>query len=443
MRDMQIMFGTRLLQISCLLVQLCLAKDDVSLFGHKSSPVGIIDGIHTDGILPSKNFDSEECDPFNQKANCGPKVCRDIYPPGSGGSCEEYVKQGLCTMDSFMTEGYCRKSCDKCCEDVVVPGVYNCFEVHNKQMCELDIVTSAGYCAQTCELCEEQKSGDGTSKHVKSVVNVSPTLDCLAPGSIECDTKALLQLKDMTSTYAQWQLGSWAADTHPCDGWKGISCTTIKNNFRRVNSLSLGKYVWRISEEGGRQLVNNWENFVEKMECPLPTYLSNMAFLEIISLQRVGMRGPIPHVFNLPNLKIVDLHFNFFDGPIPTQISQLRQLRVLDLSLNWLSGTIPSGFSVLTNLERLDLWNNKLSGTLNPQFSTFQKLDWVNIDNNKFTGSIPMEYSSWSSLQWFYADPQTGKQLCIPQQLEDIWHLDEAQTDIYYLHLCEQQQQSS
>eukprot|EP01023_Acetabularia_acetabulum_P042598 TRINITY_DN4226_c0_g2_i1.p1 TRINITY_DN4226_c0_g2~~TRINITY_DN4226_c0_g2_i1.p1 ORF type:complete len:451 (+),score=51.76 TRINITY_DN4226_c0_g2_i1:130-1482(+) len=440
MRNMQHMFVTRLLQIALFLNQY-VAGDDTSLFTQsnlfgsevfhsKPSDDKLIGALKQSSATQLQK--QEECDPFNQKAQCGPKVCRDISPPGD--SCENYLKLGLCKMDSFMTEGYCRKSCGKCCEDVVVPGVYNCFEVHNKQMCELDIVKKAGYCASTCGLCDE------TGKAVKPPVNVSPVLDCLAHGSIECDSKALLQLKDMTSTWAQWQLGSWKADTHPCEGWKGITCITIKNVHKRVSSIQLGKYSWRIDENGGRQLVNNWENYVDKMDCPLPTYLSNMAFLEIISLQRVGMRGPIPHVFDLPNLKIVDLHFNFFDGPIPTQISQLKQLQVLDLSLNWITGSIPVGFSVLTNLERLDLWNNKLSGTLNPQFSTFEKLDWVNINNNKFVGSIPMQYSVWSSIQWFYADPQSGKQLCIPQQLEDLWHLDDAQTDIYQLHLCSQQQ---
>jgi hypothetical protein len=61
---------------------------------------------------------------------------------------------------------------------------------------------------------------------------------------------------------------------------------------------------------------------------------------------------------------VLNLSSNLFEGPIPSDLSQLMGLKVLDLSNNKFSGEIPVRFTQMATLTELILSNNQLSGVI-------------------------------------------------------------------------------
>ncbi|KDO52047.1 hypothetical protein CISIN_1g0479852mg, partial [Citrus sinensis] len=88
-------------------------------------------------------------------------------------------------------------------------------------------------------------------------------------------------------------------------------------------------------------------------------------------------------------LTAVILSSNRFDGEIPTSISNLKGLQILSLADNSLHGHIPSCLGNLTDLESLDLSNNRFSGQIPQQLVELTFLEFFNVSDNHFTGPIP------------------------------------------------------
>ncbi|WZZ33259.1 hypothetical protein YC2023_016660 [Brassica napus] len=107
-------------------------------------------------------------------------------------------------------------------------------------------------------------------------------------------------------------------------------------------------------------------------------------------------------------LKILDLCYNSFDGPIPEYISEFIKLTNLHLEHNDFTGSIPRSISNLVNLKLLHLSDNKLTGEI-PRFilenmsSTFSHnrfsslentsqeivIDILDLSSNSFRGPFP------------------------------------------------------
>ncbi|KAK9213846.1 hypothetical protein WN944_005831 [Citrus x changshan-huyou] len=88
-------------------------------------------------------------------------------------------------------------------------------------------------------------------------------------------------------------------------------------------------------------------------------------------------------------LTAVILSSNRFDGEIPTSISNLKGLQILSLADNSLHGHIPSCLGNLTDLESLDLSNNRFSGQIPQQLVELTFLEFFNVSDNHLTGPIP------------------------------------------------------
>ncbi|KAL9451817.1 hypothetical protein AB3S75_013399 [Citrus x aurantiifolia] len=88
-------------------------------------------------------------------------------------------------------------------------------------------------------------------------------------------------------------------------------------------------------------------------------------------------------------LTAVILSSNRFDGEIPTSISNLKGLQILSLANNSLHGHIPSCLGNLTDLESLDLSNNRFSGQIPQQLVELTFLEFFNVSDNHLTGPIP------------------------------------------------------
>ncbi|XP_028753673.1 probable LRR receptor-like serine/threonine-protein kinase At1g74360 [Neltuma alba] len=124
-------------------------------------------------------------------------------------------------------------------------------------------------------------------------------------------------------------------------------------------------------------------------------------------------------ILRLPNILRLDLSYNNFSGPLPTEISRMSSLKLLMLAYNQFTGPIPPEFGNLPSLQALDLSVNNLSGPIPPTLGNLTSLLWLMLANNSLTGEIPRELGNCSSLLWLNLanNKLTGK---FPPELTNI-----------------------
>nr|XP_043633351.1 receptor-like protein EIX2 [Erigeron canadensis] len=121
---------------------------------------------------------------------------------------------------------------------------------------------------------------------------------------------------------------------------------------------------------------------------------------------------------------LVDLSSNNLVGPIPSELTALRELKSLNLSRNQLTGMIPEKIGDMKSLETLDLSMNKLSGKLPLSLSSLTFLVSFNVSWNQLTGRIPSstQLQSFNESSFFgnklCGDPLVGR--CLPTEVPNV-----------------------
>lgn len=184
---------------------------------------------------------------------------------------------------------------------------------------------------------------------------------------ISTDKQALLALKSRISHDPSNLLANnWSISSFFCD-WIGVTCGGARHE--RVTALD-------ISNLG--------------LTGTLPPQLGNLSFLVTLSIRNNSFYGSLPDeltqlrslkylnfgynrfsaglpesIFdNLPNLEFFYVHFNMFQGKIPSTLSKCKHLQELDLSSNSFMGAIPKEIGNLTQLKKIYLGSNKLQGMI-------------------------------------------------------------------------------
>ncbi|MFQ6630661.1 hypothetical protein Gotur_008826, partial [Gossypium turneri] len=122
----------------------------------------------------------------------------------------------------------------------------------------------------------------------------------------------------------------------------------------------------------------------------IPQNLWNLRGLEILSLSRCGIVGPIPSALGqLINLKYLILWGNKINGSIPLEIGFLTNLETLYLDGNQLEGSIPQNIEKLKNINFLSITNNSFTGHIPLALCRLTKLESIYLDKNQISGSIP------------------------------------------------------
>ncbi|MBA0645026.1 hypothetical protein Goklo_013168 [Gossypium klotzschianum] len=112
--------------------------------------------------------------------------------------------------------------------------------------------------------------------------------------------------------------------------------------------------------------------------------------LELLDLSSCDFRGSIPTLFgNLTQIIAVDLSGNSLEGQIPDVFGNLRKLTSLSFPSCNLSGPLPITIFNLTKIARLDLSYNHLEGPLPNQVSELQFLEELLLNNNSISGGVP------------------------------------------------------
>ncbi|CAL9235337.1 unnamed protein product, partial [Arabidopsis halleri] len=98
-------------------------------------------------------------------------------------------------------------------------------------------------------------------------------------------------------------------------------------------------------------------------------------------------------LFGFHQLRYLNLDYNDFNSPLPSEFGNLNKLEDLSLSFNGFLGQFPSSFipptfSNLTSLTDLRLDQNQLSGNF-PLVQNLTELYALVLSNNQFSGTIP------------------------------------------------------
>ncbi|KAG5632152.1 hypothetical protein H5410_003869 [Solanum commersonii] len=123
----------------------------------------------------------------------------------------------------------------------------------------------------------------------------------------------------------------------------------------------------------------------------IPRPLWNLTYIEDLLLDNNHLEGPIS-LFPFKKLIVLSLQNNIFAG-LSFNGSWSPQLESFDISSNSLTGPIPSNVSGLKNLHVLYLSSNHLNGSIPSWIFDLPSLGWLDLSNNTFSGKI-QEFTS-------------------------------------------------
>ncbi|PRQ18580.1 putative leucine-rich repeat domain, L domain-containing protein [Rosa chinensis] len=210
------------------------------------------------------------------------------------------------------------------------------------------------------------------------------------------------------------------------------------------------------------ELPNCWMQFQElrelnlgknKLSGKIPSSLGNLQGIQVLRLHDNNFSGELPSLENrtsllmvdlgnnnlsgkiptwicqtLPNLAILRLRSNEFNGIIPFSLCTLAAILVLDLSHNNISGGLPHYFSNITALaddfgyddvivelvwkgieiefgenlagmRSIDISSNYLIGEIPPSIASMTELISLNLSRNKLTGKLPEDFGNMKMLE--------------------------------------------
>ncbi|XP_024172541.1 receptor-like protein EIX2 isoform X2 [Rosa chinensis] len=147
----------------------------------------------------------------------------------------------------------------------------------------------------------------------------------------------------------------------------------------------------------------------------IPFSLCSLAAIHVLDLSHNNISGSLPHCFDNITALADDRYHGFiveivWKG-IEREFPNLIGMRSIDISSNYLIGEIPPSTASMTELKSLNLSRNKLTGKLPEDFGNMKMLESLDLSRNRISGRIP----SGTQLQGFNASQYMGNRgLCGP-----------------------------
>ncbi|KAK4781200.1 hypothetical protein SAY87_017306 [Trapa incisa] len=264
-----------------------------------------------------------------------------------------------------------------------------------------------------------------------------------------------------------------------------------KNNFTGELPQCLGQWNWNLdvlalhsnnfrgripsfcSSGGSYRTPKMIDLSDNQFEGPLPRSLSNCSSITFLNVGNNKINDSFPSwLGSLPNLGVLILRSNYFHGGIeePESGSVFPQLQIIDISFNYFQGSLPASYfqywrymgeyghentnylsaymygpwvvandypiydfsmtiinkgvemeyrNILGYFKMLDLSSNNFTGNIPGSISSLHGLHLLNISNNLLTGSIPPSLGALTRLEALdlSRNDLSGE---IPQQLTEL-----------------------
>ena len=209
---------------------------------------------------------------------------------------------------------------------------------------------------------------------------------------VECEALLVLNSRGLGIT----------ENTDPCT-WEGVTCTDNRVTHLNVPGRGLSGSI--PPELGNLTSLIDLELQFNDFTGPVPTQLGQLSKLESLRIGRNSLTGSIPaQIGNLTALRILQSESNQFSGPIPAAIGAATSLQRIDLSFNMIGGSIPIELGNLSDLRFLSLENNQLSGPIPSELGQLDRVDTLVLSDNQLTGSIPAELGQLDRLHQLNLD---------------------------------------
>lgn len=134
--------------------------------------------------------------------------------------------------------------------------------------------------------------------------------------------------------------------------------------------------------------LNAWADAHDISAEILPREREALLSLDILKLNRHGLRDLPPEIGQLRNLRVLDLSDNDL-RELPAEIGNLLKLQRLEISNNQLT-QLPESIGQLQQLQTLDLGDNQLS-ILSDRIRGLSQLQWLNLEHNPL--AAPADFS--------------------------------------------------
>jgi Leucine-rich repeat (LRR) protein len=123
----------------------------------------------------------------------------------------------------------------------------------------------------------------------------------------------------------------------------------------------------------------------------VPSSISSLISLRHMDLSKNSLIGNLPaSIATMKNLKYLFIGNNeFSDGTIPGFLTEMEFLEELSIWDTNLKGVIPEKFGDLSNLVYLDLSKNQLVGSIPENFGMLTHLEYLLMRDNVLTGTLP------------------------------------------------------
>ena len=128
----------------------------------------------------------------------------------------------------------------------------------------------------------------------------------------------------------------------------------------------------------------------------------------------------------LPNLRLLTLEDNKFDGHIPASIGISSKIEYIDLALNNISGPIPRSFGKLSKLSYLFLEGNMIEASNDESWEFLHAmgncslLQLISLEDNQLQGGIPSSVGNMSVNLRFFALAQNHLSGTIPTSIGNL-----------------------
>lgn len=149
------------------------------------------------------------------------------------------------------------------------------------------------------------------------------------------------------------------------------------------------------------------EGHLAKLELPrnglvgnLPPQLEALTRCRVICLFGNRLDGNMDGTKLPTSLVHLDLSRNKIDGPVPPEISRLKNLQRLHLQFNKISGTLPDVWDKLEDLREVTCQGNRLTGEIPPSFGGCKELRKLFLHENlKLCGRVPPSFAKCTNLK--------------------------------------------